>query len=147
MTAYTEFASTMFRGTLSAATGTVKFVLSAAAINAVNTINIANGSVTYSQFYSFSANVTHNHTLFTASGFVHDSLAMLELMTYSNRLGGIYVNGQGQNRHNAVRNVEPFPVIVVIPMSRGHYNVRLTANSSGHARGWLKMRYIRRTGG
>ena len=143
---FLELGATMFRGELKAATGVVKFHLSAAAIDAVDTLNIAGGSVSYSQFFTFSLPATSGQVFGRYNANIQDDEAFLEVVVYSNRLANVYVSGVLQNRHNANRNLSIFPVIVVVPLPRGIHEVALTANSSGTANGWINLRYIRRTG-
>ena len=143
---YIELGNTMFRGTLSAATGEVQFDLEAGAIDAVDTINIAHGAVSYSQYFDFTREAVKDQVFFSVNANIKDGEAFLEVTTFSNMLGRVYVGGVEQNRHNAIANVDALPVVVVVPLSLGVHPVELSASASGTASGWLNLRYIRYTG-
>ena len=142
---FIELGNVMFRGELKAATGKVRFSLSASAVNAVDSINIVNGSVSYSQFFSFSRNAQSGKTFFSVNANIQDQQSFLEVVVYSNALKDVLVSNVKQNRHNANRNLMIFPVIVVVPLAKGTHPVSLTANGTGTASGWLNLRYIRST--
>lgn len=143
---YLELGGTMFRGELKAATGNVKFHLSAGSINAVDTINIVNGAVSYSQFFTFSKTSTANSEVFSVNANIKDNDSYLEVIAYCSHLEYIYVSGVMQNKHNAYYNRKIIPVIVVVPLNKGIHKIQMTSLYNGHVDGYLNLRYVRRTG-
>lgn len=139
----------LFRGELRGASGTAKFKLTANAINAVDTVNIAGNQVTYNFFFRYSSiAVTAGAYSLQATISVPDDAAWVEIICYGEGASGIYVDGVLRpNRNRRGPSYALLPFIEVIALAKGTHTVKMMSGVTGtSAEGYIFCRYIRRTG-
>lgn len=143
---YAEFGNAFFRGRLKGATGEARFKLTADTINAVDTVNIRGGAVTYN-FYQTYANVQSTVPL-NMNIEVLDDGVYLEFIAYGHGCLRLVVDGVVRPRYNGKAVNHPcLPHNEVLPMAKGFHNVYLTHQGNvPSAEGFIFVRYIRPTG-
>ena len=139
-----ELTNVLFRGRREGATGQAKFKLTAKSIDAVDTLNLKNGHVTYSYLYSYTNLAT---TSFTVNLPIQDSNVYCEIIAYGEGMTNVYVNGNNQllrmGRHPSHR---PCPFCTIVGFGPGTHTVALARSTADSASGFIFARYIRRTG-
>lgn len=145
---YAEFGNAFFRGQLKGATGEARFKLTADAVNAVNTVNIAGNQLTYNFGFRYAdRQVANGQSLISAVIDVIDTEVYIEFMAYGRNAKGILIDGSSR----PVRGVNRFtsrmmPYGEIMYMAPGQHTVSLIGNGGYSAEGWIFCRYIRRTG-
>jgi hypothetical protein len=169
---FVELGDALFRGHLRGNEGVARFTLTAGAINAVDTVNIQGGAVTYSVFAeSGTVTATVNTTMFSTVINVPEA-AVVEISAYSPRMrditvdgvviaevpsfyyyGSIYDNSEGYYLTDAdmlqstiPRTPRLYATIGLRSLSPGNHTINVRAASSGSTTAWILARYIRNTG-
>lgn len=146
---YIELGNTYFRGRLEGATGVFAGTLRADKINAVDTINIARGAVTYSKIVRYQGkSVTAGQTMLEIAAEIPDDGAYVEITAQAHLGGTVTINGQARiNRNFRSSSSLIFPFVETVPLAKGTHIIRLAASSTGLSSfGVLTCRYIRKTG-
>ena len=143
---YAEFGNAFFRGRLKGATGEARFKLTAGTINAVNTVNIRKGAVTYN-FYQTYAGIKSSVPLSMPIEVFEDDV-YLEFIAYGEGCTSLVVDGVTRPRYNGKGLNHPcLPHNEVLPMTKGMHTVYLThPGNVPSADGFIFVRYIRPTG-
>lgn len=147
--AYIEVSDVLFRGELRGATGQARFKLTAEAINAVDTVNIAGNQVTYNFYFRYSGiAVSNGGVMLTGTINVPDNNAWVEVIAYGHGASAVQVNGVTRpNRNRRGPSYELLPFVEVIPLAKGTHTVRLISGFTGtSSKGYIFCRYIRNTG-
>lgn len=146
---YLEVSNTMFRGELRGATGQAKFKLTAQAVNAVDTVNIAGNQVTYSYYFILPGQyVSIGYAYHNMNINIPDDGVFMEFVVYCHGMGTFRIDGGGRANRNMRRVDSPIlPFVEVVPMAKGNHVLSLISNLNGtSAGGRVLCRYIRRTG-
>lgn len=146
---FIEVSDAMFRGELRGANGVAKFKLTAEAIDAVDTINVAGGQVTFSYYFSYgSKSVTSGGESLVATIDVPDSSAFIEIISYGHGASSVRVNGVDRlNRNLRSPSFECLPFVEVVELPKGIHTISLISGFTGTSSfGYILCRYIRRTG-
>jgi hypothetical protein len=146
---YIEVSNVMFRGQLRGATGQARFKLTAKAVNAVDTINIAGNQVTYNFFFRYSSiAVAQGGVMLSGNINVPDNNAWIEIIAFGHGASALQVNGATRpNRNRRGPSFELLPFVEIIPLAKGVHNVRLISGFTGTSvKGYIFCRYIRNTG-
>jgi len=147
--AYIEVSDVMFRGELRGATGQARFKLTAKAIDAVDTVNIAGNQVTYNFYFRYSSiAVSAGGVMLSGTIDVPDNNAWVEIIAYGHGASAVQVNGVTRpNRNRRGPSFELLPFVEIIPLAKGTHTVRLISSFTGtSANGYIFCRYIRNTG-
>lgn len=147
--AYIELGNVCFRGQLLGATGTFSGSLTADAIDAVDTVNIKGGAVTYSLFTRYTnKSVTKDIALLNMTVNIPDTNAYVEVLAQADRGGGVYIDEVLRPIRNFRTSANlAFPFIETILLPKGVHEIKVLAASTGvSSYGLLSCRYIRRTG-
>lgn len=147
--AYIELSHVLFRGQLVGVTGQARFKLTANAINAVDTVNIAGNEVTFSFYFrTGSKSVAAGNAIVSGSINVPDNAAYVEVVCYAHRGATVYVDGVARpNRNRRGPGSKLLPFVEILPLTKGVHSISVIAGSTGtSADGYIFCRYIRRTG-
>lgn len=149
---YLELRNTMFRGTLRAATGQTQFKLTAEAINAVDTVNIGDGAVTYNTFVytPINRNVSNGTELTRAYINIPEGTYIEYFVASDTAAVKLYVDGVLQPTLVQFRTGRGLgvPLAGVLPLSVGVHTLVLQANQSAYCGvAYIVVRYYRSTGG
>lgn len=144
---YAEFGNAFFRGRLKGAKGEARFRLFADTINAVNTVNIRGGAVTYNFYQRYAA--IQSTVPLSMNLQVFEEGVFLEFIAYGHGCTGLVVDGVLRPKYNGKTLNHPcLPHNEVIgPLSVGVHNAYLVhPGNSVSADGFIFVRYIRPTG-
>lgn len=146
---YIEIGSCAFRGELRGATGFFKGSLTALAIDAVDTVNIASGQITYNTLVSYSnqaASVGSN--LLVANINVPDSLAFIEIQAFGAGAVQVFVDGTLRaptSMGTPGNRLVPYTELILL--AGGPHQIILRSGINGVSSfGYIHVQYIRRTG-
>lgn len=146
---YIEISNTLFRGQLRGATGQAKFKLTAQAINAVDTVNIAGNQVTYSYYFLLPGGATSigatQHTMVID---IPDNGAVMEFVVYCHGMKTVYIDGGARPNRNMRSPGSPIlPYVEIVSLAKGIHHLQLVSGLNGtSAGGRVLCRYLRRTG-
>lgn len=146
---YVELGNTAFRGELRGATGFFKGTLTAQAVNAVDTVNIAAGQITYSTLASYYNQPTSNGaTVLSTVINVPDALAFVELQVFGHGAVAVYVDGVQRLPTSMGRpgnRLVPFSEMILL--AGGQHTIQLISGINGvSVHGYIHVQYIRSTG-
>ncbi|WP_062269501.1 hypothetical protein [Endozoicomonas arenosclerae] len=148
---YFEMDSVLFRGQLKGATGQAKFKLTSDAIEAVDTVNIEGGAVTYST-YSY---VYPNRSFSQGEHVVSSVIQVPEgawtewFAACSGTKSSLYINGGLQPRLISFKQGQGLgsPLSGLVNLGAGQHTLALHTASAGHNHNaYILVRYIRNTG-
>lgn len=147
--AYVELNDILIRGTLRGATGQARFKLTAKQINAINTLNIKSGHVTYSYYFSYSnKEVTAGAAMLSATIAVQDEGAFIEVIASADGASSVKIDGvtrPTRNRRGPNSLITPF--VEIVKLAPGSHTISIISGKTGaSSRGYILCRYIRRTG-
>ncbi len=144
-----EISNTLFRGELRGATGQAKFKLTAQAINAVDTINVAGNQITYSYYFILPGGATSigatQHTMVID---IPDDGAVMEFVVYCHGMSTVYIDGGARpNRNLRSPGSAILPYVEIVGLTKGVHYLQLVSGLNGtSAGGRVLCRYLRRTG-
>ena len=146
---YFEIGNVLYRGALNAATGSARFKLTADAINAVDTINIASGEVVYFRYlyYNSPRTVYANSPAMTLQIEPDRGVTFLEISAFMDV--GKHVDVGGVPLPARYRSALTNPICSYVSNYRisAPTSVRVIAASTTTSyQGWLAVRYIKETG-
>lgn len=146
---YAEFGNAFFRGRLKGATGEARFKLIATTINAIDTVNIRNGAVTYNfyQRYETYDNIQSTTPIYMPLEVLDDGV-YLEFIAYGHGCTGIVIDGVVRPRYNG-KGVDHtcLPHNEILPMTKGVHTAYLAHPGNVKSNdGYIFVRYIRPTG-
>jgi len=147
--AFIELNDVLFRGELRGARGTARFKLTARALNAVDTLNIAGNQVTYSTYQRwYGGPITYGVRMFGYYVEVPDTNVFVEIVAYGHNAANVAVNGVIRpNRNRRSPGYPCLPFVDVLHLPKGGHYIEMTAAISGYSNGgYILCRYIRRTG-
>lgn len=146
---YIEIGSCAFRGELRGATGYFRGKLTAQAVNAVDTVNIAGGQITYATLVSYSnIAVSAGGVSLVANINVPDASAFIEIQAFGHGALNVYVDGVLRSPTSMGKpgnRLVPFSELILL--SGGAHQIYMTSGINGvSAMGYIHVQYIRRTG-
>lgn len=147
--AFIELTDVLFRGELRGANGRARFKLTAKALNAVDTLNIAGNQITYSFYFRHSSKaVTAGAASLTGIIDVPDSSAWIEVIAYGDRARSVVVDGVTRPNYNRRSpSLYLMPFTEMIKLNKGTHSISLISDFTGtSASGYIFCRYIRNTG-
>lgn len=147
--AYIELNDILIRGTLRGASGKARFKLTANQINAINTLNIKNGQVTYSYHFSYSnKEVTSGSAMLSATISVLDEGAFIEVLASADGASSVKIDGATRpTRNRRGPNSLIMPFVEIVKLAPGTHTISIISGRTGTSkRGYILCRYIRRTG-
>lgn len=143
---YAEFGNAFFRGRLKGATGEARFKLIADTINAVDTVNIAGQSVTFSVTTKYENKIGPEFLRAVIN--VPDDNVYLEFICYGVGVTGFLLDGVARgnfNQRSLTSRTNPYNEIIAV--SKGDHTVQLIgAANTMSSSGFVFCRYIRKTG-
>lgn len=146
---YIELGSAAFRGELRGATGFFKGSLTADAIDAVDTVNIAGGQITYSTLATYTSKaVSNGGVAITTVINVPDASAFVEIQVFCHGGGTVYVDGGARDPTSMGRvGNRMVPYSELILLSGGNHTITVISGYNGvSAMGYVHVQYIRKTG-
>lgn len=146
---YIELGSVAFRGELRGATGYLRGTLTADAVNAVDTINIATGQITYNTVVSYNnLAVVNNGTMLVANIVLPDASCFIEVQAYCHGGEMVVVDGGERNptsTGHVATELVPFSELILLP--GGSHQIYVRSGFTGiSAFGYIHVQYIRNTG-
>lgn len=146
---YIEIGSCAFRGELRGATGFFKGRLTADAVNAVDTVNIAGGQITYATLASYVNQPTSvGANLIVANINVPDALAFIEIQAFGHGATQVFLDGVLRlptSMGTPGTQLVPFSELVLL--AGGPHQIILRSGMNGvSAQGYVHVQYIRATG-
>jgi hypothetical protein len=143
---YAEFGNAFIRGRLKGANGEARFKLTANTLNAVSTLNIKGGAVTYN--FALRYQGVQSTAPLTGTFEVVDNGVFLEFICYGSGCTGVIIDGVLQPIISQKKvSMGCIPWNMVLPMAKGTHTVQLVhPGTSVSSDGYIFVKYIRPTG-
>ncbi|OQX35583.1 MAG: hypothetical protein B0D91_10560 [Oceanospirillales bacterium LUC14_002_19_P2] len=146
---YVELGDVLFRGELVGANGEARFKLTADAIDAVDTINIQHGQVSYILYsYQASKYVNSGGVINQIVCPVTDSDVVIQVDAYGHLAGQLRFNGGNRPmRLSSHVNKPLFSYSELFQVNPGTHTVQIVSGSAGTStKSWILVKYLRLTG-